>query len=290
MKTLLKMLAVILLGSIGAGAVIYLDNNCPQKQAKEQAKLNTAIAKYIESHPKEILEQIAKSDNFGETIKNFVTPADDELNKKIQALTDEAVNNRIEMIAQKANELKEKAVEEKVSENQIFIDNWDKITKSEAAPFVGPTEAKVVVAEFFDFACGHCKALAPIVAQLIKNNPDVKFVFNPLYFISEHSNYAATAAMAAAEKGKFVEIYEGLMTLPQLNEETINQILVDEGLDVEEIKKLMNDKKIRRGSQDIDGLSQMLGINGVPMILINGEAFFGRSLQDFQNKIDSLKN
>lgn len=290
MKTLFKILGIIVLSSISAGAVIYMNDNCPQKQAKEQAKLNTAIAKYIENHPKDILEKIAKSENFGETIKNFSVSDDEELNQKILAMTDEVINNKIELIAQKANELKEKENEAKVSENQIFIDNWDKITKSKAAPFIGPNDAQVVVAEFFDFACGHCKSLAPIVAQLIKNNPDVKFVFNPLYFISEHSNYAATAAMAAAEKGKFLEVYEGIMTLPQMNEETVNQILVDEGLDVNEIKKLMNDKKIRRGSQDIDGLSQILGINGVPMILINGEAFYGRNLQDFQNKINSLKN
>lgn len=289
MKTFFKMLAVILLGSIGAGAVIYMNDNCPQRQAKMQAEINTVIARYIDTHSQEILEKIAKSENFAATIKNFSIADEEELNKKIQAVVYEAINNKIEMIAQKANELKEKENDSAVSQNQIFIDNWDKITNSEAAPFVGPKEAKVVVAEFFDFACGHCKALAPIVAQLIKDNPDVKFVFNPLYFISEHSNYAATASMAAAEKGKFLEVYEGIMTLPQMNEETINQILVDEGLNVEEIKTLMADKKIRRGSQDIDGLSQMLGINGVPMILINGEAFYGRNLQEFQNKINSVK-
>lgn len=145
------------------------------------------------------------------------------------------------------------------------------------------------MAEFFDFACGHCKALAPIVEQLIRNNPDVKFVFNPLYFISEHSHYAATVALAAAEKGKFLEVYEGIMTLPQMNEEAINQILIDEGLNVEEIKKMTDDKKIRRGIQNIDALSQVLGINGVPLILINGEAFYGRNLQEFQSKINSFK-
>lgn len=107
--------------------------------------------------------------------------------------------------------------------------------------------------------------------------------------MSEHSPYAAKAAIAAFEKGKFVEVYEGIMTLPEMNEETINKILRDEELDVDEIKKLSEEKKIRRGVQDIDALSQVLGINGVPMLLINGEPFYGRSLEDLQNKINSYK-
>ena len=79
------------------------------------------------------------------------------------------------------------------------------------------------------------------------------------------------------------------MTLPEMNEDTINQILVDEGLDVEEIKKMIEEKEIRRGVQDIDSLSQVMGINGVPMLIINTEPFYGRSYTDLQNKINSLK-
>jgi predicted DsbA family dithiol-disulfide isomerase len=76
------------------------------------------------------------------------------------------------------------------------------------------------------------------------------------------------------------------MGLPELNEETINQILTDEGLNVDEIKKMIEEKEIRRGVQDIDALSQVLEINGVPMVIVNGEAVSGNELQ---SKINSLK-
>ena len=84
-------------------------------------------------------------------------------------------------------------------------------------------------------------------------------------------------------------VTNGMMTLPELNEESINQILADEGLNVDEIKKMIEEKEIRRGIQEIDSLSQVLGINGVPMLLINGEPFYGRSYEDLQNKLNSLK-
>ena len=56
-----------------------------------------------------------------------------------------------------------------------------------------------------------------------------------------------------------------------------------------QIKKMIEEKEIRRGIQDIDSLSQVLGINGVPMLLINGEPFYGRSITELQNKINSSK-
>ena len=297
MKTLLKALAVIILAALGTGGILYLDGKCPQKQAKFQEQLNEAIAGYIKNNPQPILESLAKSENFGNVIKSFSNVSDEEINDNSDTFKNAAYNsgaagnNTAASNNESADMQDTAAAQDTAATNpdQKFLDHWEEMRNSAVAPYAGPKDAKVAVVEFFDFACGHCKALAPVMAQLIKNNPDVKFVFNPLFFMSEHSPYAAKAAIAAFEKGKFVEVYEGIMTLPEMNEETINQILRDEELDVDEIKKLSEEKKIRRGVQDIDALSQVLGINGVPMLLINGEPFYGRSLEDLQNKINSYK-
>ncbi len=264
MKIFFKYFAVLVVAALGAGGVIYLDAHCPKKQAEQSQLINQAIESYVQNNK--------------ETLANLVLESDTFKNSSFQIKTN--------------NELEQKAETENAAENnpnQIYLDHWDEMKNSEVAPYVGPKKAKVTVVEFFDFACGHCKALAPVMAQLIKNNPDVKFVFNPLFFMSEHSPYAAKASLAAFQKGKFVEVFEGVMTLPEMNEDTINQILIDEGLNVDEIKQLMEQKEIRRGIQDIDALSQVLGINGVPMLIINGEPFYGRSLDDLQNKINSYK-
>ncbi len=312
MKKLLNALSIVVLAAIGAGSVIYADKTCQQKKAAEIGKINEAITNYVANQPQVILEKLAKSDNFGTVIKSFSAASEDEINATVKRyiesnpgfLEDYIRNNAsfVATVVMETAEFKDAAKNfaapaennneenpEQDDENQKYLDHWEEMRNSAVAPKAGPDDAKVTVVEFFDFACGHCKALAPVISQLIKNNPDVKFVFNPLYFMSEHSPYAAKVSMAAAEKGKFLEVFEGIMTLPQMNEETINQILADEGLDVDEVKKMIEEKKIRRGAQDIDALSQVLGINGVPMLLINGEPFYGRSLEDLQNKINSFK-
>jgi len=279
LKTLLKSLAVIILGAVGAGAVLYADSVCPKKQAEFNLKINKTVAKYVKTHSQDIFESIAKNENFANAVKNLATISEEDLQNMIK-----------EYVAQQQNEQHNTTEENPQSdENSIFQSHWDEMKNSAVAPAVGPNDAKVTVVEFFDFACGHCKALAPVMSQLIKDNPDVRFIFNPLFFISEHSPYAAKVSLAAAKQGKFVEVFEGIMTLPEMNEDTINQILTDEGLNVDEIKNMIEEKEIRRGVQDIDALSQVLGINGVPMIIINGEQFGGRSIEDLQNKINSLK-
>ena len=304
MKLVLKGLVVILLAAFGSGVVLYLDKNCPDKKLASNSSIDKHIENYINNNSQKVFEVISKNENFGMTVRNFSAMSDAEIEKKVQEFLD---NNAKQIFAsyieENADKFKIASVEnnetvseekteeksEESSENQLYIDNWEKLSNSDVAPFVGPKDAKVTVVEFFDFNCGHCKSLAPIMAQLMKNNPDVKFVFQPLYFMSEHSPYAAKVSLAAFKKGKFLEVFEGIMTLPEMNEETINQILVDEGLDVKEIKKMIEEKEIRRGVQDIDSLSQVMGINGVPMLIINKAPFYGRSYTDLQNKINSLK-
>lgn len=313
MKKLFNAILIVLLAALGAGGVLYLDKHCPYTQAETNKQINLAVAQYINQNSNEILERLAKSENFSKVIKNFSAASSEEINSTVKELIKNDPNILDNYIRQNAsfiagvvletesfqNAIKGNAAPENIEEaennvasdeNKKYLDHWDEMRNSAVAPFVGPQDAKVAVVEFFDFACTHCKALAPVMSQLIKDNPDVKFVFQPLYFISEHSNYAAKVSIAAAKKGKFTEVFDGIMTLPEMNEETINQILVDEGLDVDEIKKMIEDKFIRRGSQDIDALSQKLGINGVPMLFINGEPFFSRDLTEFQNKLNSYKN
>ncbi len=318
MKIVLKYLAVLVLAAMGAGVVLYMEGNCPEKQQERQAQMEKSIALYIDNHPQAVLEAVSKNDNFGTVVRSFSSIGDEELNEKIKYflennpyILENFISNNaatVMKILSDTDEFKQAittaaqaegnaATENQTGEetaaqdnpNQKFIDHWDEMSNGDIAPYVGPKDAKVSVVEFFDFACGHCKALAPIMSRLMKDNPDVKFVFHPLYFMSEHSPYAAKVSLAAFEKGKFAEVFDGMMTLPELNEESINQILADEGLNVDEIKKMIEEKEIRRGIQEIDSLSQVLGINGVPMLLINGEPFYGRSYEDLQNKLNSLK-
>lgn len=57
------------------------------------------------------------------------------------------------------------------------IANADALINDKDTPSYGPAKAKVAVVEFFDYQCIYCAQTAPQLEQVIKSNPDVRFVF-----------------------------------------------------------------------------------------------------------------
>ncbi|HIF9132701.1 TPA: thioredoxin domain-containing protein [Photobacterium damselae] len=75
-----------------------------------------------------------------------------------------------------------------------IIQNTDKLINDKATPFVGPKDAKVNVIEFFDYQCMYCSKIAPVVKELQKANPNVRFIFKETPIFAnrwEASKYAA---------------------------------------------------------------------------------------------------
>ncbi len=283
MKKILNILMIICLSVFSAFVTVFLYNHFMFNPSKN---INVSVERYLQANSQKIFEMVTKNENFGETIRHF----SDINNAKLIEMIDQRIAEKSDIVSvEDGKQEKQNDTHAEEETNNLYRQHWDRLINNSVSPAIGPKNAKITVIEFFDFACGHCKALAPIMSQVIKDNPDVRFIFNPLYFISEHSPYAAKVSLVAAQKGKFAEVFDGIMTLPEINEEAINQILVDEGLNVKEVKELIEKKEIRRGLQDIDSLSQVLGINGVPMLIINGEAFYGRNVTDIQKKINSYK-
>ena len=171
---------------------------------------------------------------------------------------------------------------------ELYKANWKDLSSYEGSPFVGPKDAKVTIVEFFDFNCGYCKRLAPELMKVIKANPKVKVVFKPVTFLG--SMPAAKAAMAANKQGKFLEVYEALLTHNgQITTAVIEDIIKKAGLDVEKTKKLMESDEIAKEISAIAGLSQKVQIRGVPTLIMNGEALQVIDADTIQNAINNVK-
>jgi len=205
-----------------------------------------------------------------------------------QAIEDYLMNNplKIREALELAAQQEQIEAQKRVAEN--YKNNWKELSSDENSPSVGPKDAKITVVEFFDFNCGYCKRLAPELAKVIKNNPDVKFVFKPVTFLG--SMPIAKAAMAAGKQGKFLEVYEAFMTHNgQLNSEAIDEIIKNAGLDVDKTKEIMDSDEIKKTLSSITDLSQKVEVRGVPTLVINGEPLQAIEEGPIQSAIDSLK-
>ncbi|MBA7843398.1 DsbA family protein [Klebsiella sp. RHBSTW-00484] len=65
---------------------------------------------------------------------------------------------------------------------------------SSASPSVGPADAKSAVVMFFDYQCSWCSKMAPVVENLIKANPDTRFIFKEFPIFSSRWPVSGLAA------------------------------------------------------------------------------------------------
>lgn len=202
-----------------------------------------------------------------------------------------ALENNPEMIVnalQKYEEVQRQAQLQEAS--RLFKSNIEELNNNANAPFVGPKDAKIVLVEFFDFSCGYCKRLAPAVEAIVKKNPDVKVVFKPITFVAQISKYAAQAALAANEQGKFMELYTVMLgSQSRLTEETINSMAEKAGLDMKKFKEDVASEKVQTTIKEVSELANKLQVRGVPTLVLNGTQIQVIDEAGIQAEIDRLK-
>ncbi len=160
-------------------------------------------------------------------------------------------------------------------------------------PAFGPENAKVTVIEFFDFRCPGCKAVAPEYRALMAAHPEVRFVFKdwPILDRGEDvtSQYAARAALAAHQQGKYLAVYDALMAERALDRAAIDRILTDNGVDMTKANAAISAPEMTRHVTDIHTAAAALGLQGTPTFFINGVASPGIDPREVGALIEAAK-
>ncbi|GAW40143.1 periplasmic protein disulfide isomerase I [Brevundimonas sp. SH203] len=143
-------------------------------------------------------------------------------------------------------------------------------------PAFGPADAKVTVIEFFDFRCPGCKAVAHDYRALMAAHPEVRFVFKDWPILDRGdditSQYAARAALAAHQQGKYLEVYDALMNERALTLASIDAILAAHGVDMTRAKATLASPETTRHIADIHTTAAALRLQGTPTFFVNGKA------------------
>ncbi|MBU4239694.1 MAG: thioredoxin domain-containing protein [Alphaproteobacteria bacterium] len=160
-------------------------------------------------------------------------------------------------------------------------------------PAFGPADAKVTVIEFFDFRCPGCKAVAPQFRALMAAHPDVRFVFKdwPILDRGEDvaSQYAARAALAAHQQGKYLEVYDALMSERALTPESTDRILAQHGVDMARAKQTLVAPETTRHIADIHTAAAALKLQGTPTFFVNGKAAASIDPAEIARMIEAAK-
>lgn len=166
-------------------------------------------------------------------------------------------------------------------------------------PVVGNPKGEVTVVEFFDYQCSHCMNMASVVDAIKKNNPDLRIVFKDFPIRGAMSEFAARAALAANNQGKYYAFSHALLTSPDqpLTKNTVFAIAKKVGLDTKKLKKDMNSSNVTSVLSATNQLAQDLKLRGTPAFVF-GKTKDGSNLNyvlgemtqtEMQEAIDKVK-
>jgi len=143
----------------------------------------------------------------------------------------------------------------------------------------GPANAAVTVVEFSDLECPACRAAQPVVDEVLKQEPDVKFVFQHFPLESMHP-WAFRAAQYAdcvgrENNGAFWNFVEKVYAdQPNISTSNVDQKLLDiaggAGANKDKVKACLDSPDTKARIWASQQLGKQVEVQGTPTVFING--------------------
>lgn len=142
---------------------------------------------------------------------------------------------------------------------------------------LGSLQAKIILVEYGDYQCPHCRNAHPLLKKLLASKgEEVGFVFRNFPIQSSHPMAlpAALAAEAAEKQGKFWEMHDLIYENQQkLHPDFLLELAESLKLDTLAFQKDMQDPVLSdRIENDIESGARS-GVNGTPSFFVNGHKF-----------------
>lgn len=218
--------------------------------------------------------------------------------KQIKQIIHDYLVQNPQVLVEASKALQEKQMARQQAEAlKAIAANKVKLFNNPSSPTVGNPNGKVILVEFFDYQCGHCKAMNQVVQDVIKDNKNLKVIFKELPIFGDNSQYAAKAALAAANQNKYYQFHDALLaTSNPLTKQKVMQAAKKVGLNVKKLKDDINSQQINQQLRDNFQLAQQLKLIGTPAFIVaNNDLTQFRfipgatSAKQMQNLINSIQ-
>jgi protein-disulfide isomerase len=145
-------------------------------------------------------------------------------------------------------------------------------------PSKGPQDSPVLIVEFSDLQCPHCKDAQPIIEKLLTDEPQARFVFQSFPLPSH--NWAAKAAayadcVARASNDAFwkfvAKTYEAQAQITEANaDEKLTGIAADSGVNGADAATCAAKPETAERVNKSLALGKTVGVNSTPTVFVNG--------------------
>jgi protein-disulfide isomerase len=199
-----------------------------------------------------------------------VLAADQRTEDEIKQLVLEAILENPEIIAdalQRLQELEAERQEDQLS--GVLDENWSLLSDASNAAVIGNPDGDVTIVEFFDYNCPYCRRVKPEISALREQDGDIRFVYREWPILGEGSVFAARAALASRQQGKYEDFHWALMEMTGRAERaTVLQVAEEVGLDTDQLLSDMEAPAVEDHIAISMQLAQKLGISGTPTFVL----------------------
>jgi protein-disulfide isomerase len=147
-------------------------------------------------------------------------------------------------------------------------------------PSKGAASKDLLLVEFADFQCPHCKAVQPTLQRLLQDFPNAHFVFENLPLTSIHTEAMKAALYSVCVSQldgndaffKFSQlVFESQERLtPQTSDSVLNDAATKAGADAAKVGSCALSPQARAAVDASIKLAQTLNVNETPTLFING--------------------
>tara|TARA_A100001037_G_C15152035_1_gene639972 strand:+ start:4936 stop:5673 length:738 start_codon:yes stop_codon:yes gene_type:complete len=207
---------------------------------------------------------------FGEKLSNTISKKElHEIIKTYLIDNPEIVEKALLSLKEKREKEKERITSQKIrsKKKEIFFDP--------SSPISGNPNGKIVIAEYFDYRCGYCRASYAVVKKILKENKNVKVIHKELPILGKLSMHASKAALAAHMQGKYKSFHARLMETNFKDLDQIFSLAKASGLDMEQLKKDMFSQKVQDTIMGIRKIAIFVGVRSTPTYIIGDNIYAG---------------
>ena len=183
-----------------------------------------------------------------------------------------------------------------------FDDANAKLEKGVNGPTRGPAKAPVTIVEFSDMQCPHCQNAAPMIDQLLAQEPDVHFVFQNFPLPSHNwaekaAGYVDCVGRASASGTsndavwKFIQkTFDDQANITAANvDEKLKAIASAAGLNGDEIAACATKPETKARIEASIALGKSVGVTGTPALFIGGQSISAGAPVELWKKIVDFK-
>ncbi len=170
-------------------------------------------------------------------------------------------------------------------------DNKTAIFNSPHQVVLGNPKGNVTLVEFFDYNCAFCKRALNDMLDLLKTDPDLKFVLKEFPVLGEGSVEAARVAVAARMQDstgkKYIEFHQKLLGgRGPADKAHALAVAKEVGFDMPRIEKDMTSDEVKQTINEDMKLADALGVNGTPSYVVGEEVVVGAvGIDELRDKI-----